>query len=156
MKQLRAFVQRRTGAAAVELAFIFPLLLTVLLGIIEVGWLFMARQMVHHAAAEATRLATLPGYESTIEGPDPVLKNWVDAILANSLNLTATDITLFRNPATAGIDPCEAITVTVPNGAVMLPGFVLRSMNFDSGTTEFTVQRVHPDYAAQVVGITCQ
>ena len=156
MKQLRAFVRRRTGTAAVELAFIFPLLLTVLFGIIEVGWMFMARQMVHHAAAEVARLATLPGYESTIEGPDPVLKSQVHAILANSLNLLPADITVFRNPATAALDPCEVITVTVPTRAVMLPGYVLWLMNFDNGTIEFTVSMAHPDWAGLVQGITCQ
>ncbi len=153
MAQLKACLRRRTAAAAAELALISPLLLTLLFGIIEFGWMFMARQMVHHATAEVTRSATLPGYESTVEGPDPVLKSRVDAILANSLNLAASDITVVRNPATADIDPCEAITVTVPNGAVMLPGFVLRLMGFDSGTTEFTVRMAHPNYAGQV---TCQ
>ena len=155
MKQLRAWIHRRTGVAAAELALVSPLLLTLLFGIIEFGWMFMARQMVHHAAADVTRLAILPGYESTLEGSDPVLKTQVDAILANSLNLAPGDITVFRNPATAANDPCELIKVTVPTSAVMLPGYVLWLMNFDDGTIEFTVSMAHPDWAGLVQGITC-
>ena len=156
MKPLRTCIHRRTGVAAAELALVSPLLLTLLFGIIEFGWMFMARQMVHHAAADVTRLAILPGYESTLEGSDPVLKTQVDAILANSLNLLPADITVFRNPATNANDPCEVITVTVPTGAIMLPGYVLWLMNFDSGTIEFTVSMAHPDWAGLVQGITCQ
>ncbi len=158
MKQLRAGVRRRPGVAAVELAIVSPLLLTLLFGIIEFGWMFMARQMVHHAAADVTRLAILPGYESAVEGNDTDLKLQVDSILANTLNLGSGDITLFRNPATAANDPCEVITVTVPTGAVMLPGYVLWLMNFDADgrTIEFTVSMAHPDWAGVDRTITCQ
>ena len=161
MKQLRACVKRRTGAAAVELALISPLLLTLLFGIMEFGWMFMARQMVHHAAADVTRSAILPGAESTVEGllaDGTFLKDQANSILANTLNLGSGDITLFRNPATSKDDPCEVLTVTVPTGAVMLPGYVLKLMDFDADgrTIEFTVSMAHPNYAGLEPGLACQ
>jgi Flp pilus assembly protein TadG len=45
----------RTGAAAVELAVCLPLLLTVLLGVWEVGRMVSAQQIIANAAREGGR-----------------------------------------------------------------------------------------------------
>ena len=47
------------GASVVELAFLMPLLILLLCGIIEVGWLFTQNLDVRHGAAEAARLAAV-------------------------------------------------------------------------------------------------
>ena len=49
--------RRRTGAAAVELAMVLPLILTLLLGIWEVGRLVEIQQLLSNAAREAGRQA---------------------------------------------------------------------------------------------------
>lgn len=50
----------RTGTAIVEAAFVLPLLLLVVLGIIEYGWLFFNVQQVTNAARQGARVAILP------------------------------------------------------------------------------------------------
>ena len=52
---------RDTGASVVEFAFLMPLLILLLCGIIEVGWLFTQNLDVRHGAAEAARLAAVDG-----------------------------------------------------------------------------------------------
>lgn len=52
-------VGRRRGAAVVEFAVVLPLLLALLFGIIEFGWVFMIRQTVVNAAREGCRTAVL-------------------------------------------------------------------------------------------------
>jgi hypothetical protein len=49
------------GASVVEFAFLMPLLILLLCGIIEVGWLFTQNLDVRHGAAEAARLAAVDG-----------------------------------------------------------------------------------------------
>jgi Flp pilus assembly protein TadG len=51
-----------TGAELVEFALVFPLLLLVVLGIIDFGFLFQKYEVVTNAAREGARIATLPNY----------------------------------------------------------------------------------------------
>lgn len=48
--------RRERGAAAVEFALIFPLLLTVVFGVIEFGWAYGQMLDVRHGAREGARL----------------------------------------------------------------------------------------------------
>lgn len=49
------------GAAVVEMAVVAPVLLALLFGIIEFGWVFMAYQTITNAAREGARTASLQG-----------------------------------------------------------------------------------------------
>ena len=51
--------RRARGAAVVEFAVVLPLLLTILFGIIEYGWIFMVRQTLQTSAREGARIAIL-------------------------------------------------------------------------------------------------
>jgi hypothetical protein len=51
--------RRARAGAIVEFAAVLPLLVTVLFGIIEYGWVFMARQTLQHAAREGCRISVL-------------------------------------------------------------------------------------------------
>jgi Flp pilus assembly protein TadG len=48
------------GTTIVEAAFVLPLLLLVVLGIIEYGWLFFNVQQITNAARQGARVAILP------------------------------------------------------------------------------------------------
>jgi len=148
MNAQATFPTRRRAASTVELAIIAPVLLTVLFGIVEFGWYFMARQMVHHAAAETARLATLPGYDYDTCG-DCDLPAHAAALLEGPLNLAAgdPDVSVTRNPATSAADPCETITVVIPVNKVALPGFVLKLTPIHDGDIEFAVTNAHPTWA---------
>ena len=53
--------RRRRASAAVEMAVVTPVLLTILFGIIEYGWMFSVQQQLVAAAREGSREASLPG-----------------------------------------------------------------------------------------------
>ena len=50
------------GAQLVEFALVLPLLLLVVLGIAEFGFMFQRYEVVTNAAREGARMAVLPGY----------------------------------------------------------------------------------------------
>ncbi len=56
----------RRGAATVEFAVISVVLFTLLLGVVEFGWLLAARQTVVSAAREGARSASLPGTDTAL------------------------------------------------------------------------------------------
>ena len=53
------------GAQLVEFALVLPLLLFVVLGIAEFGFMFQSYEVVTNAAREGARMAVLPGYTNT-------------------------------------------------------------------------------------------
>jgi Flp pilus assembly protein TadG len=97
---------RARAAAVVEFAVVLPLLLTILFGIIEYGYVFMVRLTVEHAAREGCRVASL----STSTSAD------VSARVASSMaGLSYTLAT------TTGV--CEeTVEVTIPYADVSLTG----------------------------------
>jgi len=116
--------KRRLGAAAVEMAVVTPLLLTMLFGIIEFGYAFTVRQSLVTAAREGARIAALPGSSSAD------IQARIDDYL-HPLNLNATT-TLTR----ATVDnPTERVSVTVPYSQVSLLGGYFGSTNFNLGAT---------------------
>jgi Flp pilus assembly protein TadG len=64
IRSLRRFVRAQSGAEIVEFALTLPLLLLVVLGIIEFGFLFQQYEVVTNAAREGARIATLPTYSA--------------------------------------------------------------------------------------------
>src|ERR671937_3089160 len=50
------------GAELVEFALVFPLIMLVLAGILDMGFLFKNYQVVTNAAREGARMASLPGW----------------------------------------------------------------------------------------------
>lgn len=65
MKRFRTRKMLRLGAVAVEMAIVTPLLLAMLFGIIEFGWLFTVRSTMVNAAREGARLGALEGTTAT-------------------------------------------------------------------------------------------
>ncbi len=56
---LRRYPRKRRGATLVEFAVVLPLLLAILMGIVEFGWVFTVRQTLTNAAREGCRTAVL-------------------------------------------------------------------------------------------------
>jgi len=117
---------RARGAAVVEFAVILPLLLTVLFGIMEYGWVFMVRQTLQSAAREGCRVAVL---QTTDEPYSNVLTRVAEVMeptgLSYSVNMTHATET----------NPVESVTVTVPYADVSLMGGFFGSHDFDIGGT---------------------
>ena len=114
---------RRYGTATVEFALVLPILMSLVLGIIEVGRIVMISQMVAEASREACRLAVLSGVTSA-------------AVTSEAqLYLTA-----------AGI-PTSAVTTTI-TGQTVSGGSVDQTINLATIPEGYAVKvKVQVDYA---------
>lgn len=104
----------RRAAAIVEFAVVLPLLLTILFGIIEYGWVFMVRQTLQTAAREGCRLAVL---QTTTDPYTNVLAR-VDQVMSPT-GLSTYSVNMTHASAA---NPVESITVLVPFADVSLMG----------------------------------
>jgi Flp pilus assembly protein TadG len=62
---LHSRVIEERGAALVEFALTLPLLLVVIAGIVDFGFVFQRQEVITNAVREGARLAVLPGYDAT-------------------------------------------------------------------------------------------
>ena len=63
------FAKGERGAALVEMAMIFPVIIMLLFGVIEMSWLFAQANDVRHGAREGARLAAVNFGDTTAMGP---------------------------------------------------------------------------------------
>src|SRR5262245_31065278 len=119
--------KRARGAAVVEFAVVLPLLLTILFGIIEYGWVFMVRQTLQTAAREGCRLAVL----QTTTDPYANVLDRVSQVMAPT-GLSTYSVTMTH--ATVA-NPIETVEVTVPYDDVSLMGGFFGTHAYDLGGT---------------------
>jgi Flp pilus assembly protein TadG len=62
LRPFRHHAGSERGAELIEFALVLPLLLLVVLGIVDFGFLFQRLEVVTNAAREGARIAILPGY----------------------------------------------------------------------------------------------
>ncbi len=111
---------RARAAAIVEFAVVLPLLLTILFGIIEYGWVFMIRQTLQNAAREGCRLMVL----QTSTEPYTNVYDRVAAVMQ------PTGITGYQ--ATLNHNVCEeTVSVSVPYADISLLGGFFGTENYD-------------------------
>ena len=119
---------RRRAAAVVEMAVVTPLLLTILFGIIEYGWVFMIKQSLTNAAREGCRVATLQG------ATDSQITGTITSYLSGT-GLTTSDVTITLTHATTAV-PTERVVVRVPYRSVsLLGGFFSHGTDWSLGST---------------------
>ena len=66
LKRIVARGRSDEGAQLIEFALVLPMLLLVVLGIAEFGFLFQRYEVLTNAAREGARMAVLPGYSTPI------------------------------------------------------------------------------------------
>jgi Flp pilus assembly protein TadG len=66
---LRRLVSAEHGAELIEMAVVTPILLLLVMGIVDFGFMFQRYVVLTNAAVEGARVATLPGYDPTVDGP---------------------------------------------------------------------------------------
>ena len=110
----RSFRERAT--AIVEFAVVLPLLLSIVFGIIEYGWVFMIRQTLQTAAREGCRMAVL----TTSVEPYTNVTDRIMQVMAPT-GLAMPPLTIAMTHATPG-NRVETVTVTVPYSSVSLVG----------------------------------
>lgn len=123
MSAARGSENSERGASLVEFALVAPLLLLLLLGMVEFGWLFSQNLDVRHGAREGARLAAV----NFPEGPEPNSGTRSnanrDALVAEvcARMQTATNAALtISSPGNVG----DSATVTVATPGETLTGFV--------------------------------
>jgi len=119
------FTYRARGAAIVEFAVVLPLLLTILFGIIEYGWVFMVRQSLQTAAREGTRVAIL----QTSEEPYTAVLDRIAEVMAPT-GLTTYEVSM-THASTA--DPVESVQVVIPYNDVSLMGGFFGTHSYELG-----------------------
>ena len=100
---------REQGAVAVEFAFILPILVVLLFGIIQFGITFNRQQGIHAAAREGARLGSLPGTTTA------QIENRVDDALTGVPLASAPTIAVSPSagrPCSSGVGS-DTVTVTV-------------------------------------------
>jgi Flp pilus assembly protein TadG len=125
MSQIRRLLTRlraEQAAQLVEFALVLPMLLLVVLGIAEFGFIFQRYEVVTNAAREGARMAVLPGYTTadvTARVRVYVTQGKVPTTLTNP-NIAVTDVAI---PVGAGLPPINAkrVTVTYTHSYTFLP-----------------------------------
>ena len=116
---------RARAAAVVEFAVVLPLLLTILFGIIEYGWVFMVRQTMQTAAREGCRVAIL----QTSAEPYTAVLSRVSEVMQPT-GLTTYEITMTHSTVA---DPTETVEVTIAYADVSLMGGFFGTHSYELG-----------------------
>jgi Flp pilus assembly protein TadG len=116
------------GAALVELAILAPLLILLVLGIIEFGWLFGQFNAVRHAAREGARIAAVNAGQGTADPSDQcdiydVVEYSIEGLGGGLSNLT---VSLTGQGASVGQEGSITVTVDVSglSGAPIITSFL--------------------------------
>ena len=135
IRRPRNATRRKRAAAVVEFAVVLPLLLTILFGIIEYGWVFMVRQSLQTAAREGCRLAVLQ------TATDPAIEGRVQAVMQPT-GLSTYTVTMTH--ATVG-NPIETVEIQVPYNDVSLMGGFFGTHNYNlAGTCSMRKEGMGP------------
>lgn len=106
---------RDNGAAVVEFAILAPLLILLLLGIVEFGWLFGQFNDVRHGAREGARFAAVN------QGDETAIRDHVcDAMDGLTAGLTSIDVVLVNDGGTKGSNGTIRVVAT-PSSITNVP-----------------------------------
>ncbi len=101
------------GAALVEFALSLPLLLVVIAGIVDFGFVFQRYEVITNAAREGARFASLPQFT----GNDTAIQNRVRDYVRNGLSITDNAaLNAVLPPGTGVTVTQDTIQVTGPGG----------------------------------------
>jgi Flp pilus assembly protein TadG len=122
MKQLIRRLCGEDAAQLVEFALVLPMLLLVVLGIAEFGFIFQRYEVVTNAAREGARMAVLPGYTNAdvIARVRTYVTQGRVTTTATNPNISITNVTI---PVGAGLPPVNAkrVVVTYTHTYTFLP-----------------------------------
>ena len=107
IKRLR---RSEDGAELIEMAIVLPLLLFLIMGMVDFGFLFQRYVVLTNAAVEGARVASLPGYTDT-DVSDRVAAYATNGGIVGTVNTTVDPVTLPGGAGGAGW-PGSQVTVT--------------------------------------------
>lgn len=107
----------REGAAAIEFALITPIIILILMGIIEYGWLLYRRSEATRAVREGVRFAVVMPQNSVPDVPTLAETRCVEVLTLLHFDLTDATIIAETSDLTGdagGIDDTLTLTLTMP------------------------------------------
>jgi Flp pilus assembly protein TadG len=108
---------RQSGAAAVELALVLPLFLTLVLGAIDWGWYFFIDQLVTDCAREGARAGTLlPPPPTSTPAQAEAAAEQAGLTFLRRVNLTPRGVD--ADYTSVDGDDAVLVTVTYPVGSL--------------------------------------
>jgi Flp pilus assembly protein TadG len=127
--------KRRRGAAVVEFAFVAPVFILLIVGMLEFGRMVMVKQILTNAAREGARKAVLDG-TTTSDVVSTVTSYMNDA----QITVTSADIVISpSNPASAAYGDPVSVTVSLDFSRVSwLPASMLAQF-LPTGKTDITL-----------------
>lgn len=116
MLRLLKFIKNEKGQSIIEFALILPILIFLLMGIIEYGWLFNGKITLTSAAREGARVVAITKNQS--KATDAVTKAIVGSGLTN-INVSYSDV------------DTENVKVTVNAKLIPIVGFWIKNPTVD-------------------------
>ena len=125
--------KKARGLSIIEMALLLPLLMLILMGMLEYGWMFWMNQQINNAARMGARVAVTEG------ATNAQVTTAIDSLMA--------DAGLDSSGYTIGVDPPDVflalsgelitVTVTVPYANITLTGapFLPMPSGLDGETT---------------------
>jgi Flp pilus assembly protein TadG len=107
---MNTFINNQKGAAAVEFAFVLPILMVLVFGTIEFGVLFYNKAMITNASREGARSGIV---FAPTRPTDTDISSVVDTYCATSLITFGTASSPATTVSRAGSDPGDSLTVNV-------------------------------------------
>jgi Flp pilus assembly protein TadG len=108
---MTARLRSERGAELIEFALVFPVLLLVVLGIVDFGFLFQRMEVITNAAREGARMAVLPAYSTTD------VRNRV----CNYVQGGGVPVTTCSAPGGGGNPVVDVTNVSIPVAAGLTP-----------------------------------
>lgn len=101
------------GQAMVEFALVLPILLLILCGIVDFGWIFGHQLLANNACREAARYTAVHYYDSSTDDDQAVAKGIITS-RAPSLNNPTVTLTKVENKDTITISLTSKVKVLTP------------------------------------------
>lgn len=117
----KALASDDRGAAAVELVFALPLLITLLFGIIQFGFIFFVWNDMMNAAREGARRLAVDSTITEVQA-QTIVENWLVDWPATFTVTACTTADDTATPATCTGDDEVFVTVTAPMAEVAMIG----------------------------------
>lgn len=138
---------RDGGANLVEFALLAPLLILLLFGIIEFGWLFSQNNDVKHGAREGARAAAVNA------GDNSALHDRV----CDSMDLTSSNITVeFTDSTNGNIGDTASVSVVATPSSLSGLGFIEALMPGTlTSTIEFRLEQPSDDWNSDGSAQSC-
>ena len=106
--------KREKGQSAVEFALVLPILLLIVCGILDFGWLFYNQLSVENACREGARVGCVNAQDAQL---DQIVTDKVEAILPKNLNSVVVDSKL-TNPTSPLEGDLKVNTLTPVLGVI--------------------------------------